>query len=290
LGDELADTSVQACTQGLRGFAAVLANRPEDGLTHYRNALDVLTMAGDTSEQVFWLFQMTITQTRLKDPRAVDTGRRAVAVAQAHGERLCQSYALWALGYALWVRGDEEQAMARTRAALEILRDFNDYIVTANGLDLLAWIAASCGAHERSALLLGAAKALAQAIGFSAFGDHHARCADTAAAALGPAAYEQALAEGSRYDNPAQAIHFALDEETGGGPAAPVSGAKPLTRREREVSALVTKGMTNRQIAEALSLSPRTADRHVENIMAKLGFRCRAQIAAWWEQQRALAA
>jgi predicted ATPase/DNA-binding CsgD family transcriptional regulator len=285
LGDVLADLSVQACTQGLRGFAAVLVNRPEDGLAHYRNALDILATAGDTSEQVFWLFQMTITLIRLDDPRAADTGRRAVAVAQAHGERLCQSYALWALGWALWARGDQQQALAPTRAALEILRDFNDHIVTASALDLLAWIAAARGAHERSALLLGAANALFPPIGFAARSDHHARCASTVAAALGPVAYERALAEGSRYDNPDQAIRFALDLEDSGGPTGPVSGVKPLTRREREVSALVTQGMTNRQIAATLSLSPRTADRHVENIMTKLGLHRRAQIAAWWEQQ-----
>jgi non-specific serine/threonine protein kinase len=48
------------------------------------------------------------------------------------------------------------------------------------------------------------------------------------------------------------------------------------------VAALVAKGLSNRQIAAELVLSPRTADRHVENIRAKLGFRSRARIAAWW--------
>ncbi|MDX3382900.1 helix-turn-helix transcriptional regulator [Streptomyces niveiscabiei] len=63
---------------------------------------------------------------------------------------------------------------------------------------------------------------------------------------------------------------------------APASN--PLSRREREVAALVAQGMTNRQVAAELSLSPRTADRHVENIRARLGFTCRAQIAAWWAE------
>ncbi|MEX3100616.1 MULTISPECIES: LuxR C-terminal-related transcriptional regulator [unclassified Streptomyces] len=63
----------------------------------------------------------------------------------------------------------------------------------------------------------------------------------------------------------------------------------PLSRREREVAALVAQGMTNRQVAAALGLSPRTVDRHVENIRARLGFTCRAQIAAWWAESPARA-
>ncbi|MEZ4613456.1 MAG: helix-turn-helix transcriptional regulator [Caldilineaceae bacterium] len=54
-----------------------------------------------------------------------------------------------------------------------------------------------------------------------------------------------------------------------------------LTAREREVAALVAQGLSNRAIAEALTLSERTAERHVANIMAKLGCNSRAQIAAW---------
>lgn len=55
----------------------------------------------------------------------------------------------------------------------------------------------------------------------------------------------------------------------------------PLTRREREVANLVAEGMTNRQIAEALYISERTAQTHVQHILTKLGFSARAQIAAW---------
>lgn len=54
-----------------------------------------------------------------------------------------------------------------------------------------------------------------------------------------------------------------------------------LTRREREVAALVAQGKTNRDIADELILSERTAERHIANIMSKLGFNSRAQIAAW---------
>jgi DNA-binding NarL/FixJ family response regulator len=54
-----------------------------------------------------------------------------------------------------------------------------------------------------------------------------------------------------------------------------------LTRREQEVVELVAIGHSNKAIAEDLFISPATAARHVANIMAKLGFNSRAQIAAW---------
>lgn len=55
-----------------------------------------------------------------------------------------------------------------------------------------------------------------------------------------------------------------------------------LTARQLEVAALVAQGWSNRQIAEALVISERSAESHVERIRARLGFRSRAQIAAWF--------
>jgi DNA-binding NarL/FixJ family response regulator len=54
-----------------------------------------------------------------------------------------------------------------------------------------------------------------------------------------------------------------------------------LSAREREVAALVADGLTNRQIAEKLYVSERTAETHVQNILVKLGFASRAQVASW---------
>ena len=54
-----------------------------------------------------------------------------------------------------------------------------------------------------------------------------------------------------------------------------------LTRREREVAMLVARGLTNRQIADALTIAEGTAGVHVDHILSKLGFRSRAQVAAW---------
>ncbi len=54
-----------------------------------------------------------------------------------------------------------------------------------------------------------------------------------------------------------------------------------LTPREREVAALIAQGKTSREVADLLVVSERTAEVHVSNILGKLGFTSRAQIAAW---------
>jgi DNA-binding CsgD family transcriptional regulator len=54
-----------------------------------------------------------------------------------------------------------------------------------------------------------------------------------------------------------------------------------LSRREREVASLVAQGLTSREIGQKLFISERTAEGHIESIRGKLGFRSRAEIAAW---------
>jgi non-specific serine/threonine protein kinase len=76
-----------------------------------------------------------------------------------------------------------------------------------------------------------------------------------------------------------RALEYALGE---GKPEAELpADAGPLSRREREVVAMVAAGMTNRQIADRLFIAERTAEGHVERIRNKLGFRSRTEVATW---------
>jgi DNA-binding CsgD family transcriptional regulator len=61
--------------------------------------------------------------------------------------------------------------------------------------------------------------------------------------------------------------------------------AGPLSRREQEVAALVAAGLTNREIASRLVISPKTVSTHVEHILTKLGASRRAEIAVWVTRQ-----
>ena len=65
------------------------------------------------------------------------------------------------------------------------------------------------------------------------------------------------------------------DQQTG------VAEPNPLTRREWEVAGLVSRGLSNRQIAEQLVLSEGTVANHVQEILQRLGLRSRTQLAVW---------
>jgi DNA-binding CsgD family transcriptional regulator len=60
----------------------------------------------------------------------------------------------------------------------------------------------------------------------------------------------------------------------------PAAGWESLTEAELDVIRFVTAGMTNRQIATRLYLSPRTVQTHVSHIMRKLDLGRRSEIAA----------
>jgi DNA-binding NarL/FixJ family response regulator len=74
---------------------------------------------------------------------------------------------------------------------------------------------------------------------------------------------------------PAQAPPSDDGAEPPGGPGG------PLTAREVQIAGLLARGLSNREVAAELVISQATVARHVANILTKLGFSSRAQVAAW---------
>ncbi|MEV5527204.1 ATP-binding protein [Streptomyces prunicolor] len=293
LGERLSDRVVCAHVTSLRGTLALFGGQLQGAVSLLEEAVAAHKATDEEIGAVYALILLATAQSHLGDPRTTQTCREAVAVAEAHDERLVRAHAQWALGYDAWIRGDLKEAAVMIRTALENERGFTDYLRVALMLEQLAWVTAAGGEHPQAARLLGAARALWQDTDtlISTFGPHmaqqHAQCEEAAVRALGPAAYEELLAEGGHHRCPDDAIAFALCAEPDPEPTLTAAAPSPLTRREQEVAALVAGGMSNRQIASALGRSPRTVDGHVENILAKLDFGSRARIASWWTANQA---
>jgi DNA-binding NarL/FixJ family response regulator len=107
--------------------------------------------------------------------------------------------------------------------------------------------------------------------GASGFVVKDTRPADLLAAIRTVAAGEALLSPGPTSRLIARALRAPLAPDVSAGPSV-------LSAREREVLALVARGLNNAEIAEYLQLSPLTAKTHVSRIMGKLGARDRAQL------------
>ena len=82
------------------------------------------------------------------------------------------------------------------------------------------------------------------------------------------------------------AVARALLPDRSGNGATRRGDPDALTRREATIATLLARGYTNRQIAEELGLSVRTAETHRANIMLKLGLKSRVELVRWAVRQR----
>jgi predicted ATPase/DNA-binding NarL/FixJ family response regulator len=220
--------------------------------------------------------------------RAVSLCEKSIAVSGEHGESWHRAEALADLGIITWRGGDGERATELCLDALRIHRSFGNAVGTANALEILAWIAATERQPVRAARLLGAADALWHAMDAAPFPyllDYQVECETAVRRALGERSFEAAHRAG--LDSPlAENAAFALGEvDEGAGTDVPALESA-LTRRERQIAELVANGLSNREIAASLVISRRTAEGHVEHILAKLGFTSRVQVAAWVTEHR----
>lgn len=222
--------------------------------------------------------------------RAAEAERAAADVvdrAGTSGDHLNHGWAWWMRAYARWKLGDPDAASAALREVLLLQRSFRDRVCIAGAVALLAVVAESAGDTARADDLAVTAVGLFGAIGTEpeSLGWDFARSWRAAAATIAARAGVDDLAARARVVENAQDEIRIVEDMIAllTRPARPAPGPAPLaalTRREREVAALVADGLTNREIAEKLVIAPRTADGHVERILSKLGVHRRAMVAA----------
>ncbi|EWM13657.1 protein kinase/ transcriptional regulator, LuxR family [Kutzneria sp. 744] len=223
--------------------------------------------------------------------RALTCHQEVMAITEPTGERLHRSHAQWAFGLSAWQQGDLRRATELQHQSLRLKRGLNDARGTAFCLEALACIATAAHRERRAATLLGAADALWQSMGTSVaplkpIFDYHQDCERRTRSGLGEKTYEAAFREGGRLTVDEMAA-YALETLPGAAAAPPAAVTPPLTRREQQVATLIARGASNDDIAGALVISQRTAEGHVEHILAKLGFNSRIQIISWYLEHQA---
>ena len=175
--------------------------------------------------------------------------------------------------------GDVAGARRALVKGVPAIADLGDRFAIPIGLSALAGLAAKEGRPRAALRLAGAAAAYEETN--QTYRPRRPALSSTPGSlrsARRSARRWQAVRRGARVDPLDQAIELGLDDKPE-DPWRPGPSAG-LTRREREIAALVATGLTNREIAGKLYLSVRTVEVHVDHTLTKLGLRTRTQLAA----------
>ncbi|MGQ4618551.1 protein kinase domain-containing protein [Nocardia sp. R7R-8] len=270
------------------GLLHLFRGQPSDARPFMENATGIYAEHGELLHQVFALTFLGLSHDLGENPQAaIEYYERALAITEAQGESVYRSYVQWSLAFASWRRGDSARANRLLRQALRSSRRITDRLNTTLCLQTMAWMAAAAGNAERAVVLLAAAERIGQSVGtspviFPALLTYREDCERRTRQALSARRFAAAHRAGAALGFDA-AVAYALGEHA--TDTTPSAGEE-VTAREREVAELIAEGMTNKEIAARLAISPRTAQGHVEHLLAKLGFTARTQIAAWITESR----
>jgi predicted ATPase/DNA-binding CsgD family transcriptional regulator len=245
----------------------------------YAEALELFRAHGDW----FWTAWVLTNQTFLEaDPdQQVARYEEALALFRAIGHEPGTTVALSNLGEIATKRGMWAAAANAYSEALTLCWRHGDRWTLPSCLECLAEVAIlGYGQAERAVRLLEAASALRTATGYPPQSQEVAtreRVITESRRRLGSAAFDAAR-EAGRALSDERAVAEALEvAKAVPGPAALDSHG--LTPRERDVLRLLVEGHSDRQIADMLSISPRTAGNHVASILTKLGVEGRTAAA-----------
>jgi len=294
LGDKLGSAFALCGT----GLVAVGLGRHERGIALFQEAVDLHLELGERwAASVVFSFLAVAWFGQGDSSRAKQVAEQGLELAREVGAAEAICVACYAGAMVAQAEHDHEQARGLYEEGLVLAAEAGNETNVVYCLEGLATLAASEGSLARAGRLWGAAEALLEKIEVAAYiyapdRSVHQGQVSAACARLEAAAWQAAWAEG-RAMSPEQAIGYTLskEEEERDLPTTLIAVAEQqpadderaerLTRREQEIAHLVGRGLTNRRIALELSISERTVHSHLRNILKKLGFRSRAQIAAW---------
>jgi non-specific serine/threonine protein kinase len=273
------------------GVLASAKGDREESIAFLSEALAVSRGTGNVRRNATSLGNLGITMLVHGDPdQAMVFLEESLTLFQDIGDSLNIAIGLMYSALAALIKGENERVEALSQESLDLLQKAEDKQYIADCLEIMAGGAGAQGRAQRAARLWGAAEAMREDIGVPLqpedreLLDHYLA---TARSSLGEVAWQLAIAEG-RAMMPEQAIEYSLSAEK---PVLPPPVARrsvgssttlaPLTRREEEVALLVSRGLTNRQIASELFISEHTVATHITKILKRLTLSSRARLSAW---------
>ena len=280
------DARRQAMATAFYGHVSRSRGEFEEASKHYQTALGIYRHLGSEWGIAWALFDLGLAaRDGGHDDEAVALHEQSLALFRNQGHRWGIAWQLWSLGVLAHRRGDDAHAREHFAESLSLYRALDDRRGIAQSLEGLATIVFVAGRMRETARVLSAANAVRAGLSARlAFSDRqeYDRTLEGVKASMAAGEFEQEWNSGRSLELD-DAIQLALDAaQLAITPIRPPKKSREsLTSREREVSALIARGLSNRGIATKLSIAERTAISHVEHIMNKLGLHSRAQIAAW---------
>jgi non-specific serine/threonine protein kinase len=269
------------------GAAQNYSGNYEEGHQLLQEALDCATSVADltlrAAIQTRALANLSVSARGLGSlGEAVSMAERALLLCEQHDFELAAARTLMDLADIAKDQGDFARAVPLYREGIERHGERGELRLLADGFAGIA-SAATLWGHSRSALLLfGAAAAIRERIGYDMLLQLDVSIVDRdlrqLRATVGDREVTATLQEGRALTlGEAVAIVTAITPQAARPSSAALVMQEELTPREHDVLRLLLQGHTDREIAEALYLSPRTVSWHVRAILAKLGANSRRE-------------
>ena len=193
------------------------------------------------------------------------------------------------MGHVARSQGHQAQAGAYYRESLELARGLGDPRMISESLAGVAGLVAAHGAHERAARLYGSVAAIRKYFGTLSSGwdpAEYERRVALVRQALSSEAFQRCWRDGERLSwsesiAEAIAVCVALGDATAILDPVAAPDALSFTPRETEVLKLLAQGLSDRQIADELSVSPRTVGGYVTRLLTRLNLDSRTAAAVF---------